>query len=115
MRIGTLAELAGTPAETIRYYERIGLLAPPERSVSNYRQYARSHVERLQFVRRCRSLDISIADVRVLLAFRDAPERNCAEVNEIVDEHLAHVEQHIEALQRKRAGNSSCPREPTVI
>lgn len=57
MKIGELAKRTGCPVETIRYYEREGLLPEPARSEGNYRQYTLAHVERLSFIRHCRSLD----------------------------------------------------------
>lgn len=110
MTIGELARAAGTQVETIRFYEREGLLPAPERSGGNYRIYGGAHAERLSFIRRCRSLDIAIDEIRVLLRFKDAPAENCREVNEVLDEHIAHVaarigelrqlERHLRALRR---------------
>ena len=59
MRIGELARLTGTSAETIRYYEKEGLLPPPARTDANYRVYTQAHTERLVFIRNCRSLDMT--------------------------------------------------------
>ena len=76
------------PGETIRYYEREGLLPAPARSQGNYRQYDMMHVERLSFIRHCRSLDMTLAEIRALLDFRDAPTRDCAAVSALLDEHV---------------------------
>lgn len=67
MKIGELSTAASTPIETIRYYEREGLLPAPARTQGNFRLYEGSHLERLQFIRYCRSLDMSLEEVRVLL------------------------------------------------
>ena len=64
MKIGELATLTGCPVETIRYYEREGLLPAPSRSAGNYRQYDTAHVERLSFIRHCRSLDMTQEEIR---------------------------------------------------
>ena len=73
MKIGILAEATGTPVETIRFYEREGLLPPPARAENNYRMYLPVHVERLAFVRQCRNLDMTLDEIRALLALRESP------------------------------------------
>ena len=98
MKIGELAQRSGCLVETIRYYERIGLLAPPERSSNNYRAYTERHGERLLFIRHCRALDMTLDEIRVLLDFRDHPEQNCGGVNELLDVHIGHVVGRIAAL-----------------
>ncbi len=100
MKIGQLARVTGTQVETIRFYEREGLLPAPSRSNGNYRLYGDSHVERLSFIRHCRSLDIALDEIRTLLRFKDAPEANCHEVNEVLDEHIGHVAERIGELRR---------------
>lgn len=100
INIGALAERTQCQAETIRYYEREGLLPPPARSQGNYRQYDTTHVERLSFIRHCRSLDMTLDEIRALLDFRDAPTRNCAEVSALLDEHVRHVANRIAQLRR---------------
>jgi Cd(II)/Pb(II)-responsive transcriptional regulator len=102
--IGALAKRTQCQAETIRYYEREGLLPPPARSQGNYRQYETRHVERLSFIRHCRSLDMTLDEIRALLDFRDAPTRDCAQVSALLDEHVHHVADRIaqlRALQRQ--------------
>lgn len=98
MKIGELATLARTPVETIRFYEREGLLAAPARSMNNYRVYEQAHVDRLAFIRRCRSLDMALDEIRVLLAFKDEPDESCNEVNRVLDEHIDHVAARITEL-----------------
>ncbi|MCG6659136.1 Cd(II)/Pb(II)-responsive transcriptional regulator [Halomonas campisalis] len=102
MKIGELASLTGCPVETIRYYEREGLLPEPARSASNYRLYAGSHAERLRFIRHCRTLDMTLDEIRTLLDYHDHPRQPCNAVNGLIDEHLAHVEARIEQLQALR-------------
>ena len=99
MKIGELSTATGTPVETVRFYERVGLLPAPKRTSGNFRIYDETHAERLAFVRHCRSLDMTLDEVRVLLQFRDAPERGCGEVNEMVDAHIAHVATRIQELR----------------
>jgi Cd(II)/Pb(II)-responsive transcriptional regulator len=100
MRIGELADETGTQIETIRYYEREGLLPLPGRSDGNYRVYRPEHVERLQFIRHCRGLDMSLEEIRVLLRLRDTPAEACDDVDALLDEHIGHVVQRIKALRR---------------
>ena len=74
MKIGALARATGVDIETIRYYERIGLLPAPERQPNGYRAYGHNHLERLSFIRHCRALDMPLSDIRLLLDFMaDAP------------------------------------------
>ena len=98
MKIGELAERSGCLVETIRYYERIGLLMPPERSSNNYRAYNEQHAERLLFIRHCRALDMTLDEIRVLLDFRDCPEQDCIGVNDMLDKHIGHVVERIATL-----------------
>lgn len=99
MKIGELAGLTGTQVETIRYYEQEGLLAAPARSEGNFRIYTDAHAERLSFIRHCRSLDMTLGEIRTLLRFKDAPEENCEEVNALLDEHIGHVATRIKELR----------------
>ena len=99
MRIGELARVTGTQIETIRYYERERLLALPARTKGNFRIYETQHLERLQFIRYCRSLDMSLDEVRALLKFKDAPAESCGDVNDLLDEHIGHVSRRIRELR----------------
>ena len=99
LKIGELAKRTGTLPEAIRYYEREGLLAGSARSQGNYRLYAEAHLERLQFIRHCRSLDMTLEEIRTLLSFRDAPDENCSQVNLLLEEHIKHVSSRIEELK----------------
>ena len=99
MRIGELAQATATPIETIRFYEREGLLPAPARTEANYRIYAPAHAERLGFIRQCRNLDMTLGEVRVLLRFKDAPLADCGEVNDLLDEHIGHVATRIRELR----------------
>lgn len=98
MRIGQFAARAGCDVQTVRFYEREGLLAPPEREGSGYRTYADRDLTRLQFIRHCRSLDIPLPEVRHLLAFADTPRQSCEQVNSLLDKHIGQVRQRLRAL-----------------
>ena len=99
MKIGALAEATGTPVETIRFYEREGLLPPPDRAENNYRVYLPAHVERLAFVRQCRSLDMTLDEIRALIELRETPAEDCGDINALLDEHIGHVAQRIRQLR----------------
>ena len=103
MKIGELAKATGCEVETIRYYEREGLLPPPPRSEGNYRNYGEPHAERLLFIRHCRSLGMSLDDVRILQHFQANPESACDEVDAMLDRQLKETQLRIEALQQLRA------------
>lgn len=99
MRIGLLAQQTDTHIETIRYYEKQGLLPEPQRDTANFRVYQAQHVERLNFIRQCRLLDLSLEEIRQLLEVKDTPAASCDAVNQVVDEHIHHVQQRIQELQ----------------
>jgi Cu(I)-responsive transcriptional regulator len=97
-RIGELARATGTKVETIRWYERIGLLATPARTGSNYRAYGPAHLARLSFVRRARDLGFSLDQVRELLRLSDQRDRPCEEIDLIARGHLDEVERKVADL-----------------
>ena len=99
MKIGELAKATHTQVETIRYYEREGLLPETARTEGNYRVYDSTHVDRLSFIRHCRGLDMTLDEIRVLLRFKDSPHENCAQVNDLLDEHIGHVAARIKELR----------------
>jgi Cd(II)/Pb(II)-responsive transcriptional regulator len=99
LKIGDLARRSRCPAETIRYYEREGLLLEPARTACNYRLYGREHIERLAFIRNCRSLDMTLEEIRQLLRIRDTPRENCDPAHRLLDEHIAHVVTRVAELQ----------------
>lgn len=103
MKIGELAQLAQCTVETVRYYEKEGLLAAPARSSGNYRVYGADHLERLRFIRNCRALDMSHEEIRALLQLAQQPAEDCGAINEVFDEHIAHVDTRIRELQHLRA------------
>jgi Cd(II)/Pb(II)-responsive transcriptional regulator len=103
MKIGELAQVAQCTVETIRYYEKEGLLPTPARTSGNFRVYGPAHVERLRFIRNCRALDMSHGEIRTLLSLADQAGQGCGAVNEVFDQHIAHVDARIRELtQLKR-------------
>ena len=98
MRIGELGQATGVDVETIRYYEKEGLLPPPARAANGYRAYGAAHLERLSFVRHCRGLDMSLAEIRHLLDFTTRPEADCGEINRLIDAHLGRVRARLKSL-----------------
>ena len=103
IKIGELSRATGTNIETIRYYERIGLLPKPHRTSGNYRNYAPGHVERLNFVRHARGLGFDIADIRSLLDLAEDPDRDCAEADRIATGHLQAVRAKLARLEQLQA------------
>jgi Cu(I)-responsive transcriptional regulator len=100
--IGELARQTGTKAETIRYYEKIGLLTAPLRSAGNYRSYSETDAQRLRFVRRSRELGFSIDQIRELMAFSSHGEADCSTVDNVVRSHVEDIEGKIRDLQALR-------------
>jgi Cd(II)/Pb(II)-responsive transcriptional regulator len=99
MKIGALAEATATAIETIRFYEREGLLPPPARAQNNYRVYLPAHLERLAFIRQCRNLDMTLDEVRKLIRLREAPAQDCGDIDTLLDEHIGHVAKRIRELR----------------
>lgn len=86
--IGAIAERTGYGPPTIRYFETIGFLPPVERSAGGRRLYRAEHVERLVFIRNCRTHGLMQAEIRALITLLDAPEQPCGQVTQIVSRHL---------------------------
>ncbi|PWE29841.1 MerR family transcriptional regulator [Maritimibacter sp. 55A14] len=95
-----LARRTGCNLETIRYYEKIGMMPPPPRSEAGYRVYDDGHLERLGFILRARELGFSLDEIRGLLALVDRGTQTCAEVKERTERHLADVREKIADLKR---------------
>jgi Cd(II)/Pb(II)-responsive transcriptional regulator len=102
MKIGKLAELTGTAVETVRYYEKEGLLPEPGRTEGNYRHYQERHREQLVFIRNCRALDMTLNEIRELLALRAQTPANCNDVNGLIDQHIEHVSIRLQSLTQLR-------------
>jgi MerR family transcriptional regulator, copper efflux regulator len=102
MGIGTLARRAGVSIDTVRYYEKSGLLAPEGRRASGYRRYSEQQLLRLQFIRRAKGLGFTLKDIRDLLGL--SKQRDVARVKRAAESKLQEVEQKILALQRVQNG-----------
>lgn len=100
LTIGRLAASAGTNLETVRYYERVGLMPEPDRSEGGHRHYRPEHRERLTFIRRARELGFSLDDVRALLSLNAAGPQTCAEARAIAANHLQSIRAKIADLRR---------------
>lgn len=100
--IGDLARMTGTKVETVRYYERIGLLPAPPRTGGNYRSYGAAELARLSFIRRARDLGFSVEQVRALLALSDDRQEDCASIDAIAHTHLAEVKRKLADLTALR-------------
>ncbi len=104
LSIGGVSARTGCKVETIRYYEKVGLIDPPERTASGYRQYRREHVDRIAFIRRCRELGFSLLQIDALLAIAsDAANHTRAEVKHLVHQHIDEIERKISDLQKLSA------------
>lgn len=99
MKIGELSRATGCTVETIRYYERAGLLPAPARSEGNYRRYDRAALDRLAFIRRCRSLDMSLGEIAGLVRAAGQPGDNCSGIDALLETHLEHVAARIRELR----------------
>jgi len=107
LTIGKLAAATGTKVETVRYYERAGLIDPPARTDGNYRSYRSEDLERLRFIRRTRDLGFSLDEVRALLDLAAQRDRDCGTVDKLATHHLEEIDRKIAdltALRRELAG-----------
>lgn len=102
LTIGEIGRRTGTKVETIRYYEKIGLLAPPGRTQGNYRAYGEDDLARLSFIRRTRDLGFSIDQVRMLVSLSDDDARDCTTVDEIASAHLQEIDRKLADLAAMR-------------
>ena len=103
LTIGKLSQATAVNVETIRYYERIGLLAAPARTSSGYRTYSEQNAARLRFIKRGRELGFSLDEIRPLVELADQPGHACTDVDRLVQTHLVQVRQRIADLQRLEA------------
>ena len=98
MKIGEISKRSCVPVETIRYYEKIGLLPKPYRETSGYRAYRNAHLDRLLFIKRCRNLDMAQDEIRELIRLSENPEADCREVDALLARHLEHVRDRLREL-----------------
>ena len=100
LKIGKLAEAAAVNFETVRYYERIGLMPRPIRTKGGHRHYGHEHLRQLTFIRRARELGFHIEEIRSLLALNQSRSGSCADVKAIAASHLADVREKIRSLTK---------------
>lgn len=118
MKIGELAKITDCSVQTIRYYEKEKLLSSVQRSEGNFRLYDKGAVKQLLFIKQCRSLDLSLSEIRQLIALSDSPGAQCEDVNHMMDSHIRQVDACIKELTQLReqlkAIRHSCSSERTV-
>jgi Cd(II)/Pb(II)-responsive transcriptional regulator len=118
MKIGELAKLTGCSVQTIRYYEKEQLLPSTRRSEGNFRLYDQASAEQLLFIKLCRGLDLSLSEIRQLLALKRSPGAQCDEVNRMMEAHIHQVEARIRELtqlhEQLRALRGHCSNQRTV-
>lgn len=100
MRIGELADRSGVTVKAIRFYEDIGVLDPPERTPSGYRDYDETALNRLEFIRAAQGVDLTLGEIREVVALRDRGETPCEHVTGLLQRRSAEIEERIAALQQ---------------
>lgn len=103
MQIGSLAKQSGLSVKTLRYYEGIGVLAPPARTPGGYRDYDDGTLGRLQFVRAAQAVGLTLREIREVIAFRERGDVPCSHVLDVILHHAEEVDRRIAELQRLRA------------
>jgi len=103
LTVGQLAARAGVRADTIRYYERVGLLPEPTRTGGDHRRYGAADLDRMLFIRGAQRLGLRLAEIRGLLAVRDTGECPCGEAGTLLTEHIGEIDREIDRLSRLRA------------
>lgn len=99
MKIGELAQRSACSVETVRFYEREGLLEAPTREANGYRSYTNTHLVQLLFIRHCRSLGMGLPEVRKLHSLQAHPELACDDINNLIDSQIDRVHQQIKSLR----------------
>lgn len=102
MKIGKLAKAVGCSVDAIRFYEQKGVMPRPLRSAGGFRLYTDEHVQRLSFICYCRSLDMSLEEIKLLLSLDTASEQQKTEINQLLDRHIQDIAKHIHRLQHLR-------------
>lgn len=102
MKIGELGRLGGVNTKTIRYYEQAGLIPPPSRSRSGYREFEQDAVDRLRFIRTAQSVGLTLGEIREILAFADRGQPPCSRVTTLLEEHATRLDERIAALEALR-------------
>ncbi|MBE2173889.1 MerR family transcriptional regulator [Acinetobacter oleivorans] len=98
LSIGQLSKKADVPIDTIRYYEKVGVLDRIQRSENNYRIYTEQTLNDLLFIKHCRELDISLSDIKTLKEMKTQPKQACTKIDNLVDKYLNEVSEKIERL-----------------
>lgn len=118
VKIGELSKVSGCSIQTIRYYEKEGLVSNPARSEGNFRLYNQKSLKELVFVKHCRSLDISLSDIKRLINLKNKPEESCSSVNALIAHQLALVNKRMKELSSLKTElqkmANSCTAENTV-
>jgi len=118
--IGNVSKISGVNIETIRYYERIGIIPAPQRSAAGRRLFSTTDIGLLRFVKRCRDLGFSITNIRNLMRVANKPDTCCTDVQELSQHHLTEIRRKITDLQNLEkaltelsahcsTGNTDCP------
>ena len=115
MKIGQLATLTGCSIQSIRFYEKEQLLSAPRRSDGNYRLYDQKNLEQLTFIKRCRNLDIRLAEIKQLLHLKQSPETQCEEVNDLIDGHIIQIDLRMHELKKLKASLTNDTIEISVV
>jgi len=118
LKIGELARLTGCSVQAIRLYEKAQLLKAPRRSEGNYRLYDQSSLEQLIFIKHCRNLDITLAEIKLLVDLKCSPDTQCEGVNQLIDNHIAKINLRIQELEKLKGSlislRSNCQSAQTV-
>jgi DNA-binding transcriptional MerR regulator len=115
MQIGELSQRSGLSVKALRYYEDIGVLAPPQRTASGYRDYGTDVLGRLEFVRAAQAVGLTLGEIREVIAFRERGDLPCTHVLDLILHHAAEVDRRIEELQRLRADLSGLARRAGTL
>lgn len=102
MQIGAFVQAASVPKETVRYYERRGLMPEPTRDASGYRHYGRADVARMRFIKEAQDLGFSLHEIDRLLTLREAPDADAAQVKRLAEHKLAEIGDKLCALRRQQ-------------
>ena len=102
LTIGKVAHLGGVGVETVRFYEREGLIEEPPRTESGYRQYPQETVSRIHFIKRAKELGFSLREIKELLALRIDPEMSCEDIRQRAEAKIADIEEKVRTLRRMK-------------
>jgi len=118
LKIGELAKLTGCSVQSIRFYEKENLFSAPRRSEGNYRLYDNGNLEQLAFIKHCRNLDITLAEIKQLLDLKQSPESQCEDVNNLIDAHIDQINLRMVELKKLKSSltalRSKCSTNQTI-